>query len=189
MEDNNIHVDLGKNSVEVLSKQTEPWRVSLIDTGLNTMTGGRVKRAQEFIGNDPFMLTYGDGVSDIRLDELLAFHNSHKGIMTMSSVQPHGRFGTFEGNSKLQVTKFTEKAKGEGSSINGGFFVCDYEIFDYLNNGDDTVLEKGPLENIARSGLLYHYEHRGFWKCMDTLKDKNELQEFVESGAPPWVTW
>jgi glucose-1-phosphate cytidylyltransferase len=189
LEGNDICVDLESNNVEILSKQSEPWRVNLIDTGLDTMTGGRIKRAEEVIGPEPFLLTYGDGVSDIDLDSLVAFHEKHEGTITMSSVQPHGRFGTFEGNSKFQVTKFTEKAKGEGASINGGFFVCNPEIFTYISNGDQTVFEKEPLENLANSGKLYHYVHDGFWKCMDTLKDKTELQEFYDSGDAPWMTW
>ena len=188
-EGSDICVDLESNNVEILSKQSEPWRVTLIDTGLGTMTGGRIKRVEDVVGQESFLLTYGDGVSDIDLDSLVEFHKGHQGAITMSSVQPHGRFGTFEGNGDFQVTKFTEKAKGEGASINGGFFVCNPEVFGYLNDGDQTVFEQAPLENLARSGLLYHYKHNGFWKCMDTLKDKTELQDFFDSGDAPWVTW
>lgn len=189
LESNDIKVDLSSNKVEVLSTEAEPWRVTLVDTGLNTMTGGRIKRAQEIVGNETFLLTYGDGVSDIDLHKLVDFHSGHDGALTMSSVRPFGRFGTFSGNDASQVTQFMEKPKGEGAAINGGFFVCNSEVFDYIKDGDETIFERAPMEELANDGLLYHYGHNGFWKCMDTLKDKSELEELYASNRAEWVVW
>lgn len=185
---NNIQVDLLANKTKILSKNSEDWKVSLIDTGLETLTGGRIKKAKDFIGKEKFMLTYGDGVSDINLNDLLQFHNEKKATVTMSSVRPHGRFGTFTGNNSFQVTDFLEKPRGEGASINGGFFVCEPEIFNYIKD-DNTILEREPMETMARDGVLFHYEHSGFWKCMDTLKDKDELNTMLNSNNAPWVSW
>jgi glucose-1-phosphate cytidylyltransferase len=189
LESNDIKVDLSSNKVEVLSTQAEPWQVTLVDTGLHTMTGGRIKRVQNIVGNEPFMLTYGDGVSDINLHKLVEFHNSNNGALTMSSVRPFGRFGTFSGNDASQVTEFMEKPKGDGAAINGGFFVCNPDVFNYISDGDETIFERAPMEELARDGLLYHYSHNGFWKCMDTLKDKSELEELYASNKAEWVIW
>ena len=161
----------------------------MIDTGQGTLTGGRVLRVRELLGDSPFLLTYGDGVSDIDLNDLVKFHEEHDGVMTMSSVKPFGRFGTFEKGENGRVARFSEKPKGDGGSINGGFFVCEPDLFECLVDGDLTVLEKGPMETLALEGKLFFYEHQGFWKCMDTLKDKQELDEIYASGDAPWVTW
>jgi glucose-1-phosphate cytidylyltransferase len=184
-----VTIDLSTNEVSVHNSASEPWRITLLDTGANTMTGGRVKRAQSFVGDAPFMLTYGDGVCDIDLDALLACHRQKGKTMTMTAVQPDGRFGTFEADENGLVSRFLEKPRGDGSWINGGFFVCEPRIFDYLADGDATVLEQAPLQNLARDGELVTYRHPGFWKCMDTLRDKQELGQMWSSGSAPWKTW
>lgn len=187
---NDVTIDLGNNSVEIHKNSSEPWRVTLVDTGLISMTGGRIKRVEDIVGSEPFMLTYGDGVSDIDIDKLVSFHNSHNGAITMTSVQPDGRFGALElGDNGKTVTKFVEKPKGDGSWINGGFFVCDPKVFDYITEGDSTVFEQQPLQRLAADGELYTYRHHGFWKCMDTLKDRNDLNQMMLDGNAPWVSW
>ncbi len=166
-------IDLANNVTQYHSNHAEPWKVTLLDTGENTMTGGRIKRAAPYIGNETFMLTYGDGVADIDILKLLTFHKSHKKSITMTSVQPEGRFGALNIDAdNLQVIEFREKPKGDGAWINGGFFVCEPHVLDYIE-GDDTIFEKEPLENLAEDGELYTYKHQGFWKPMDTLRDKN----------------
>jgi glucose-1-phosphate cytidylyltransferase len=152
------------------------------------MTGGRVKRAQEIIGDEPFMLTYGDGVSDVNIEELVAFHQSHGKAITMTSVQPEGRFGALEVEGD-KITNFLEKPKGDGSWINGGFFVCQPTVFDYIKEGDTTVFEQSPLQNLATDGELMSYKHHGFWKCMDSLNDKHKLNEMFESDNAKWKSW
>jgi glucose-1-phosphate cytidylyltransferase len=184
-----VTIDLANNNLTVLNNSCEPWKITLIDTGELTMTGGRIKRAQSYVGDNRFMLTYGDGVCDIDMTAQLAFHQSHGRAVTMTAVQPDGRFGTFESDKSGQVTRFLEKPRGDGSWINGGFFICEPKIFDYLNEGDSTVLEQAPLQNLARDNELMTYKHSGFWKCMDTLKDKNDLNEMWKSGHAPWKTW
>jgi len=181
-----ITFDLKNNSVEVHNNYSEPWKVTVLDTGFNTLTGGRIKRAQKYVGNNPFLLTYGDGVSDINIKNLIDFHNQNKGIVTLTTVQPEGRFGAldFEEN---KVTKFNEKPKGDGSWINGGFFVCEPEVFDYIE-GDNTIFERNPLEQIAIEKKLFAYKHSGFWKPMDTLRDKIMLNELWDKNAP-WKLW
>src|SRR4029077_5145662 len=160
---------------------SEPWKVTLLDTGLQTMTGGRISRAKEIVGKDTFLLTYGDGVANINLDSLLAFHKKHGKSITMTAVQPEGRFGALQTDEGDKVLSFAEKPRGDGSWINGGFFVCEPKIFDYIEN-DETVFEQGPLEKLAIAGELYNYRHQGFWKCMDTLRDKIKLNEMWDSG-------
>lgn len=181
-------IDLANNDVTYHKNSAEPWKVTLVDTGLNSMTGGRIKRVKEYVGDETFMLTYGDGLSNINIDELVSFHNSHKGAITMSAVQPDGRFGSLQIDDKEQVINFTEKPKGDGSWINGGFFVCDSKVFDYLED-DSTIFEKKPLENLANDGELFSFKHRGFWKPMDMLRDKNELEELWNLGKAPWKNW
>ena len=183
-----VTIDLANNSVQIHKNCSEPWKVTLIDSGLNSMTGGRVLRARDIVGEESFMLTYGDGVSDIDINELVSFHKSHSGAITMTSVQPDGRFGCLEmGNDGRTVTRFLEKPRGDGSWINGGFFVCDSKIFDYITEGDSTVFEDRPLQQLASDGELYTYRHDGFWKCMDTIKDRNDLNEMFVNGSAPWV--
>lgn len=184
-----VTLDLSNNEMKVHSNASEPWRITLLDTGLDTMTGGRVKRAKDFIGNEAFMLTYGDGVSDVDVDALLAHHRAQKKMMTMTAVQPDGRFGTFEASPDGSVSRFLEKPRGDGSWINGGFFVCEPGVLDYIQHGDETVLEREPLENLAREGQLSAYNHFGFWKCMDTLRDKADLNQMWDLGGAKWKTW
>jgi glucose-1-phosphate cytidylyltransferase len=182
-----VTIDLSTNEMEVHNNTSEPWKVTLLDTGLDTMTGGRIKRAKSFIGNEPFLLTYGDGVSDIDINGLVSFHREKGRYITMTAVQPEGRFGALE-TSGDRVEAFLEKPKGDGSWINGGFFVCQPEVLNYIA-GDNTVFEQDPLQNLALEGQLYHYRHDGFWKCMDTLRDKKMLNEMWDSGHAKWKTW
>ena len=186
---NDVTIDLATNQSTILNNASEPWRITLLDTGVDTMTGGRIKRASPMVGGETFMLTYGDGVSDIDLGALLRFHRRHGRTLTMTAVQPDGRFGTFTAGPDERVVSFTEKPKGEGSWINGGFFVCEPRLFDYIEGGDQTVFEREPLERLARESELYAYHHAGFWKCMDTPRDKMELNQMWHSGRAPWRTW
>ncbi len=182
-------IDLAANQTTYFNNKAEPWKITLIDTGHDTMTGGRVKRAQELIGDEPFMLTYGDGVSDINIEELVAFHKGHGKAMTMTSAQPDGRFGALQISNDRQVTQFLEKPKGDGGWINAGFFVCEPKVFDYITEGDGTIFEQAPLQNLARDGEIYTFQHEGFWKPMDTLRDKQELQKLWDSRQAPWKVW
>lgn len=181
-------IDMGNNSIEYHKNNAEPWKVTLIDTGLDTMTGGRIKKVKEYIDNEPFMLTYGDGVADINILELIDFHKKHGKYITMTSVQPEGRFGSLNINEDNRVVSFKEKPKGDGSWINGGFFVCQPEVFDYIV-GDNTTFERDPLEKLAKENQLYTYKHHGFWKPMDTLRDKNQLEEMIDKKTAPWIRW
>lgn len=164
---------------------TEPWRVTLVDTGMGTMTGGRLKRIQPYVGDGPFMLTYGDGVSDLNIVELVKYHHTHGKLATVTAVQPPGRFGTLRLSENNAVTQFKEKSKADVGWINAGFFVMEPEVFDYIE-GDDTTLEQEPLENLAADGQLMAYKYHGFWHPMDTLKDKMYLEKLWESGKAPW---
>jgi glucose-1-phosphate cytidylyltransferase len=181
-------IDMTSNTIEHHNNQAEPWKVTLIDTGVGTMTGGRIKRVQKYVGNEPFMLTYGDGVADINLNELLAFHKKHGKMITMTSVLPDGKFGAINIDNSNMVTSFQEKPKGDGSWINGGFFVCQPEVFDYIKD-DSTVFEKEPLEKMAHNEQLFTFKHHGFWKPMDTQRDKNLLDELIEKNKAPWIKW
>lgn len=183
-----VTIDMTSNSMEVHNNHAEPWKVTLIDTGLNSMTGGRIKRAKDFINNEPFMLTYGDGVANINIAQLVEFHRSHTGSITMTSVQPEGRFGALTINPDNQVNSFMEKPKGDGAWINGGFFVCNPDVINYIDN-DSTIFERDPLENLAKQGKLFTFKHTGFWKPMDTMRDKSQLEELVENGTAPWMLW
>lgn len=184
-----ITIDLKDNSMEILNNASEPWKVTLLDTGLSSMTGGRVKRAQAILGDEAFMLTYGDGVSNINLDELVAFHQSHGKALTMTSAQPEGRFGALNINEDSKVTNFEEKPRGDGGWINAGFFVCEPKIFGYITEGDSTVFENAPLQNLAKDGELFTYKHHGFWKPMDSLKDKQDLNKLWDEGKALWKVW
>lgn len=184
-----VVINLKDNSIEILNSSSEPWKITLIDTGQETMTGGRVKRIESVIGNESFFLTYGDGVSNVNIDELYQEHKNNKALLTMTSVQPDGRFGTFESSIDGKVNKFLEKPKGDGSWINGGYFVCEPEIFKYIKKGDLTVFEQEPLQDMASDGVLFTYKHKGFWKCMDTLKDRNDLNQMCQDKNAPWITW
>jgi glucose-1-phosphate cytidylyltransferase len=182
-----ITFDFKDNNKKVIHNNiAEPWKVTLVDTGLNTMTGGRIKRIKEYTKNEPFLLTYGDGVSDVDVKKLAKFHKDSKKIATITAIQPGGKFGMLDiDDINSSITGFAEKKKEDGGWINGGFMVFNPEIFDYLED-DSTVLEKEPLETLAKSGELIAYKHQGFWQCMDTLRDKMYLEELWDSGKAPW---
>lgn len=183
-----ITVDLKNNKVIFNESDAEPWTITLVDTGVNSMTGGRIKRIQKHIGNEPFFLTYGDGLSDVNITELLETHKRENKYLTVTSVQPHGRFGALNLSESNQVLSFLEKPKGDGSWINGGFFVCQPEVFDYIK-GDYMIFEKDPMEALAHEGKMQAFLHHGFWKPMDTLRDKVELEQLWDSGKALWKKW
>ncbi|MDR3048963.1 MAG: glucose-1-phosphate cytidylyltransferase [Elusimicrobiota bacterium] len=174
-----------QNKITIHSNIAQPWKVTLVDTGLNTMTGGRIKRIQKYVGNEQFMLTYGDGLSDLDINKLLEFHNKSKKIITITASLRPGRFGFLNIDDSSKILKFSEKDKSDGGYINGGFMVCHPQIFNYLKS-DDTVFEKEPLENLAKEGQLMAYKHNGFWQCMDTQRDKALLEELWMGGNAPW---
>lgn len=184
-----VTIDLKNNKMEIHNNSSEPWKVTLLDTGLNAMTGARIKKAQKFVGNEPFMLTYGDGVADINIEALLKFHSLHGKAMTMTSAQPDGRFGALDLTDSNQVNAFKEKPKGDGGWVNAGFFVCEPEVFDYIADGDEIVFEQEPLSRLATDGQIYTYKHEGFWKPMDSLKDKNDLNKLWDTNKAPWKKW
>lgn len=185
-----ITINLEKNQTEVHLSSQEKFKVTLVDTGYSTNTAGRLKRVQKYIGNESFMLTYGDGVSDIDIPKLIQFHKEKGKLATLTSIQIPGRFGNIETNEDGIITKFTEKPQDDGVWINGGFFVMEPGIFDYLEgNMDDIQWEKKPLIEIANNGQLASYRHNGFWKCMDALRDKIELEELWNSGKAQWKIW
>ena len=178
---------LRENKMEIHQKFAEPWKITLVDTGEQTMTGGRLKRVESYLGNESFCLTYGDGVSDINISELIAYHKSSGRQATVTAIQPPGRYGALliaEG----AVHHFQEKPAGDGNYINGGFFVLEPSVLDYIK-GDDTVWEQQPLQQLAASGQLSAYQHNGFWQAMDTLREKNLLEELWASGKAPWKSW
>lgn len=176
------------NEMTVHNNIAEPWKVTLVDTGLNTMTGGRVKRVRRYIGDEPFMLTYGDGVSNVDIQALLQFHRSHGRAATVTAVSVGQRFGVLDVNADGQIDAFREKQETDGSLINGGFMVLEPEVFDYIE-GDATAFEKEPLENLARDGKLMAYRHDGFWQCMDTQRDRNLLETLWAENRAPWKLW
>ena len=182
-----VTFDMVENKMEVHQNSAEPWRVTLVDTGENTMTGGRLKRVMDYLGNDPFCFTYGDGVSNIDISQLVAFHREQKTLATVTAVQPPGRFGSLD-LSQHKVMSFQEKPKGDGGWISGGFFILSPRVIEYIA-GDQTVWEREPMERLAREGQLAAYLHRGFWHAMDTLRDKNSLEDLWQSGKAPWKTW
>lgn len=179
-----------ENRMTVHSNVAEPWRVTIVDTGLNTQTGARIKRVQKYIGDGPFMLTYGDGVSNVDLHALLSQHQQSDKIVTLTGIQPGGRFGVLDlDESSNTVVGFREKAKEDGGWINGGFMVMQPEVFDYLEADETCVLERAPLERLATEGKLGIYRHEGFWQCMDTQRDRNRLQAAWTNGTAPWHIW
>ena len=186
---NDITIDLSSGKMEMYNNSSEPWKVTLLDTGLNAMTGARVKKAKKHIGNKPFLLTYGDGVADIDIQATLDFHKQHGKLMTMTSAQPDGRFGALDINENDKVVAFKEKPKGDGSWINAGYFVCQPEVLDYIPQGDDAVLEQEPLRNLAKDGEIYTYKHNKFWMPMDSLRDKIKLNDMCENQNAPWIVW
>jgi glucose-1-phosphate cytidylyltransferase len=181
-------VDLINNTIVHHKNNAEPWKVTLIDTGVETMTGGRINRVKEYIGNETFMLTYGDGVSDIDIQKLVQFHKNHGKAVTMTSVKPEGKYGMLDIASDNVVQNFKEKPRGDGSWINGGYFVCEPKVLNYLRD-DSTIFEREPLENLTKDKELCAFKHHGFWKPMDTLRDKIQLQEMIENNKAPWIKW
>jgi glucose-1-phosphate cytidylyltransferase len=185
-----ITIDLCNNKIDVHSSKAEPWKITLVDTGLNTMTGGRIKRIQEYIHNETFMLTYGDGVSDINIKELVDFHKEKGKLATVTAVKPSaGRFGAIDLSDEYYVQSFTEKPKSDGMWINGGFFVLESNIFNYIIEGDLTIWERTPLEKLAHDNQLIAYKHSGFWRPMDTLRDRTELDTMWNSNKANWKIW
>ena len=179
-----------ENRMTVHQNVAEPWRVTLVDTGLHAQTGARVKRVQKYIGDEPFMLTYGDGVSDVDLNALLAQHRASGKTVTLTGIQPGGRFGVLDvADDELTISGFREKAKEDGGWINGGFMVCEPELFDDLSADEGCILERAPLEKLAAEGRLGIYKHNGFWQCMDTQRDMYRLAELWTSGDAPWKMW
>lgn len=188
MHQSDVTINLKDNEMQVLNNQSEPWKVTLIDTGVNSMTGGRIKRIEKYLKNETFMLTYGDGVSNVNINDLLDFHKNHGKYITMTSVQPEGRWGSLVINGSNEVLKFQEKLKGDGQWINAGFFVCEPEVLSYIID-DSTVFEQGPLESLANEKQLITYQHFGFWKPMDTARDKRHLERLIKSRNAPWMLW
>ena len=186
---NIINWCIQNNKMEIHNVTAEPWKVTLVETGLNTMTGGRLKKVQKYIGNEQFMLTYGDGVSDVNIAELVRHHEESGKKMTVTAYKPQGKFGSLDINSTGDVKGFTEKPAGDGMWINAGFFVCEPEVFDYITEGDSTIFEKSPLENIAKNGEMTAYKHNGFWQPMDILRDNKELNSMWDNEQAPWKVW
>lgn len=184
-----VTFDLSKNEMKVHNNYSEPWKVTLVDTGLNTLTGGRIKRISEYLPDDePFMLTYGDGVSDINLNELLKFHKSHGKLATISAINLSGRFGVLDINDNQSISTFAEKTKEDGGWINGGFMVLEPKVLNYIE-GDETIFERDPLENLAKDGELMAYKHHGYWQCMDTKRDHDLLENLWDNNEAPWFIW
>jgi len=182
-----VTFDMRTNDMEVHQKFAEPWKVTLVDTGLETMTGGRLKRVKNFVDDDTFCFTYGDGVSDVNISELIEHHKKNKTIASLTAVQPPGRFGTLDINEN-KIISFKEKPAGDGSWINGGFFVLEPSVFDYIEN-DSSIWERRPLEKLAEENQLSAYKHTGFWQPLDTLRDKNYLEKLWNSNNAPWKVW
>lgn len=178
----------GKNEIMVHRSVSEPWKITVVNTGLNTMTGGRIKRAQPYIGNEPFMMTYGDGVCDVNVADLVEFHRQHGKIATLTAVKQTQQKGILEIGGDYAVRSFREKNLSDSASINAGFMVLNPEVFDYID-GDGCIFEHGPLEALAEKGELMSYMHRGFWQCMDTVREKEELEKLWADGRAPWKVW
>lgn len=189
LHNSDITFDFSGNKEDLIihNNHAEPWKVTIVDTGLNTMTGGRIKRVQDYIGNESFLLTYGDGVSNVNLDELVNTHKNSDNIVTITAIQPGGRFGVLDIN-KQKITKFQEKIKEDGGWINGGFMIVEPEIFNYID-GDQTVFEKEALASLASQNKLGAYQHYDFWQCMDTMRDKLLLEDLLASNKAPWKVW
>lgn len=187
MHQSDLTFDMRNGKMEIHNNTSEPWKVTLIDTGIESMTGGRIKRAKEYIRNETFMLTYGDGISDVNIKQLVQFHKENKTKVTMTAIKPAGRFGALNLNSNL-VEKFIEKPDGDGNWINGGFMICEPEVLDFIES-DDTVFEQYPLQELARRGELSAFKHNGFWQCMDTLRDKIYLNNLWDKKEAPWKIW
>ena len=176
------------NDKLIHNNEAEPWKVTIVDTGMNTLTGGRIKRVKEYIGNETFMLTYGDGVSDVNIQQVLKFHEQGGKLATMTAIQPGGRFGTLEIDENHTIRHFAEKKKEDGGWINGGYMVLEPQVLDYIE-GDQTTFEQEPLERLSAEGQLQAFQYSGFWQCMDTMRDKLYLEELLEQGNAPWKVW
>lgn len=182
-----VTIDIKENSIETHHNYSEPWKISLIDTGIDTMTGGRVKRIQQYVGDETFLLTYGDGVSNVNITDLITFHKKSEKIGTITAVLPPGRFGVLEMSNNC-ITSFLEKPRGDGGYINGGFFVFEPALFDHIA-GDSIILEKEPLNKLVSQGQINAYKHEGFWHPMDTMRDQIHLEELWKQGKAPWYVW
>jgi glucose-1-phosphate cytidylyltransferase len=183
-----VTIDLKNNTTTVHNNHAEPWTISLVDTGIDTMTGGRIKRVQSYIGDEPFMLTYGDGVSNVDINKLIESHKISNRYCTVTAVQPSGRFGALDFEENGLISSFEEKPRGDGTWINGGFFVCEPEVFDYID-GDATIWERKPMENLTKERQMTAFKHTGFWRPMDTLRDRNELEEAWVQNKAQWKIW
>ena len=184
-----ITVDMSNNAVEIHQNRNEPWKVTMLYTGQNTMTGGRIKKAQNYVGRETFMLTYGDGVSDVDVNKLIECHKKSGKLATLTAVQPSGRFGALNIENDGEISHFQEKPVGDGSWINGGFFVLQPEIFDYIAEGDNITWEQEPMKNLASDGQLNSYKHSGFWRPMDTIRDRDDLNNLWAEDKAPWKMW
>jgi glucose-1-phosphate cytidylyltransferase len=184
-----VTVDLATNDIRYHNSKAEPWKITLVDTGLTTMTGARIRKVQSYLRNERFLLTYGDGVSDVDLRELIAFHERSKVLATLTTIQPSGKFGSLVIGEDARIRSFQEKPRGDNAWINGGFFVLEPGIFQYIPEGEEVIWERGPLESMARDGKLAAYKYQGFWQCMDTLRDKLQLEEMWSRGSAPWKVW
>lgn len=178
----------GDHEVIIHDNFTEPWKVTVVDTGMETMTGGRVKRVKKYLEDSPFMVTYGDGVANVEINKLLAFHKEHGKLMTLTGILPEGRFGVMDFDENSNVLAFREKSKTDTGWVNGGFLVCNPEVLDYID-GDDIMLEREPMERLVLEGELVCYKHNGFWQCMDTLRDKERLERLWNKNSAPWKVW
>lgn len=182
-------IDLENNHIEYFNNKTEPWKITLLDTGLNTMTGGRIKKAQNFLNKEPFLLTYGDGLANIDLNKALSFHKTHGKTLTITSAQPEGRFGALHFDKNHMVTHVLEKPRGDGGWINAGFFICEPNIFEYIQDSPDEIFEQAPLQKLSQQSQIYAYKHKGFWRPMDTLRDRNYLEKLWYEEKAPWKVW
>jgi glucose-1-phosphate cytidylyltransferase len=184
-----VTIDLARNEIQTHESRSEPWKVTLLETGQDTMTGGRIKRAAAHVGDQPFLLTYGDGVADVDLTGLMQFHKQHGKAISMTTIQPEGRFGLVEADADHAVHNFREKPKGDTNWINGGFFVCEPKVLDYIPDDDKSIFEREPLQRMAADGELHAFQHHGFWQCMDTLRDHQLLNRLWDKGDPVWKVW
>ncbi len=184
-----VTINMQTNQMEVHNNSSEPWKVTLVDTGLDTMTGARIKKAQKYIGDETFLLTYGDGVSDIDINKSVEFHKSHGKAITTTAIQPEARFGNLIIDDNMDIKEFKEKPKNEGGWINGGFFVCEPKVFDYLSNDDSCIFEQEPLKGMTKDNQACAYKHEGFWQPMDTLRDNQKLNQLWKEQKAPWKLW
>lgn len=189
LHESDVTIDISTNALEVHNNNSEPWKITLVDTGLDTMTGSRIKAVEKYLNDETFMLTYGDGVADIDLDALTSFHNNHGKLLTMTSAQPDGRFGALSIDPDGRVCEFNEKPRGDGSWVNAGYFVCNPGVLDYINETENIVFEQEPLLDLASAGEIYTYKHHGFWMPMDTLRDKSILDDLCQKRRAPWISW